>query len=172
VTVAGLGGRSQRMSRPKGEISNFSDLFEALAGWAECLKGIWQSGAALGKSTSSMNSGLDASAQRELVRTGYQVVETPGEADAKLRFMVVYGLGIASAFDNARGVATTVNMELARASDNKRLVFAITNVVKDPEKRALVRTAPYAQWFSDEALLVNQHRLIAEGLTVQAMAGL
>jgi len=51
-------------------------------------------------------------------------------------------------------------------------VFAIANQVKDPQKRALVRSAPYAQWFSDEALLVSQHRLIAEALTVQAMAGL
>jgi hypothetical protein len=46
---------------------------------------------------------IEEQARRELVRKGYQVVETPAQADAKLRFMVVYGLGIASAFNSTRG---------------------------------------------------------------------
>jgi hypothetical protein len=115
---------------------------------------------------------IQEQAQRELVRKGYRIAADPGQADARLRFMVVYGLGVASAFNNARAVSTTVNMELVRASDSKRLVFAIAAVVKDDEKKALIRAAPYEQWFTDENLLVSQHRLIAETLTLQAMEGL
>jgi hypothetical protein len=111
-------------------------------------------------------------ARRELERKGYRVSEDAARSDAKVRFIVYHGLGVASGrVENNRGIAMTVNMEVTRTADGKRILFAIANRVGEPAK-ARVRSAPYAEWFADEALLADQYRVVAEALASQALAGM
>ena len=66
----------------------------------------------------------------------------------------------------------TVNMEMVRSTDDKRLVFAIANQVKEPAKLAKVRFAPYAEWFSNDAMVADQYRTVGEALVSQVLSGL
>jgi hypothetical protein len=115
---------------------------------------------------------LEEQARKELVARGYQVAASPGEADAKLRFVVFHGLGVAGAFSNGRGIAMTVNMSLLRSADDKRLLFGIANQVKDPAKLVQVKAAPYTDWFSNDAMVVEQYRLVSAALVSQVLSGL
>jgi hypothetical protein len=66
----------------------------------------------------------------------------------------------------------TVNMAMVRSADDKRLLFGIANQVKDPARLAQVRSAPYADWFSNDALVLEQYRVVSEALVGQVLSGL
>ena len=65
----------------------------------------------------------------------------------------------------------TVNAEMVRASDGRRLLFAVANQVKNPTTKG-VRLVPYAEWFANDDFVVEQYRLVARLLTGQALEGL
>lgn len=110
-------------------------------------------------------------AARELQSRGYRMAESADASDARLRFTVFHGLGVAGAVSNARGIAMTVNMELVRVPDQKRLVFGIANQV-DAEVRPKTRQEPFDAWFANESLTAEQYRLIAENLVAQSLRGI
>jgi uncharacterized lipoprotein YajG len=58
---------------------------------------------------------LQEQAKKELSAKGYEVVPSASQSDAKLRFVVYHGLGVAGAMSNGRGIAMTVNMEMVRS---------------------------------------------------------
>lgn len=110
-------------------------------------------------------------ASKELQARGYRIVNSPGTADAIVRFTVYYGLGISAVTSNARGVSMTINTELVRNIDGKRLLFSNANLV-DPEVRAKTRHQRYEAWFENEALTVDQYKLVAENLVAQTLRGM
>lgn len=115
---------------------------------------------------------LEQWAKNELTAKGYQLATSPNQSDAKIRFVVYHGLGVAGVLSSDRGISMTVNMEMVRSADDKRLVFAIANQIKDPAKLAKVKFAPYEEWFSNETMVADQYRVVGEALVGQALSGL
>lgn len=111
-------------------------------------------------------------AERELLSKGYRVAPSASSADAILRFTVHHGLGVAATTSNARGVSMMVNMGLYRSNDDKRLLFAVENLITNPAAKSQVRVERFDVWFSNEELTASQYRLIAQSLVSQAMSGL
>ena len=114
---------------------------------------------------------IRAQATQELRRKGYQVTEDASQSDARVRFIVYHGLGVASVLASDRGVAMTVNLEVVRNPGDKRVLFAIANTLDEPERKRL-RTAPAREWFNNDALIVEQYHLVAKALTVKALSGM
>jgi hypothetical protein len=111
-------------------------------------------------------------ARRALEAKGYKVVPNAAGADATVRFVIHHGLGVASVSGPDRGIAMTVNTEVVRLRDNKRLIFAIANQIKDPQAVARVRTARYEDWFTNESLVIEQYRVATKALVEQSLQGL
>ena len=65
----------------------------------------------------------------------------------------------------------TVNAAFVRAGDGKRLAFAIANQVKEAD-RASIRMASYADWLSNDELVVEQYRSVSKALIARALEGL
>lgn len=118
-----------------------------------------------------LSSFITATAQRELQARGYRIAPTPAGADATVRFTVFHGLGASAVTSGARGVAMTVNTEVVRNADGKRLLFQVANQV-DAETRARTRHERYAAWFENEAMTIEQYRLVAAHLVAQSLRGL
>lgn len=115
---------------------------------------------------------LEEQAKKEVVAKGYQLANSAAQSDAKLRFTVYHGLGVAGVLSSDRGISMTVNMEMIHSTDGKRLLFGIANQVKAPAKLAQIRSAPYSDWFSNEALVAEQYQIVGEALVSQVLSGL
>lgn len=114
---------------------------------------------------------IESSAKRELQVRGYRVTDDPSKADARLKLIANHALSVPAGPADGRGIAMTVSAEMVRVADAKRLLFANANQVKDPARQG-VRLVSYAEWFSNDDLVVDQYRLIARLLTAQALEGL
>lgn len=110
-------------------------------------------------------------AQRELVQKGYRVIPDSTAAGARLQLTVNHALSVATGRNDERGLAMTVNADLVRAADGRRLVFAIANQVKEAD-RASIRMASYAEWLSNEELVLEQYRSVSKALIARALEGL
>lgn len=112
-------------------------------------------------------------AKAELERKGYTVVEPGQPSDAKLRIIGSYGIGLVSLVGDDRAIATTLNVQLVRSTDDSVLWRkSALGINADPAQRAKVRTAPFEQWFKDEALVAEQHKLVAGFVTIELLQGL
>ncbi|WP_431323068.1 hypothetical protein [Rhizobium sp. YTU87027] len=110
-------------------------------------------------------------ARQDLIAKGYRVADAASSASAELKINVYHALSVPVGANDGRGIAMTVSAEMVRSSDDKRLMFAGESQIRDSEKKG-VRMAPYAEWFTNDDLLVDQYRLVARLLTAQALAGL
>lgn len=113
---------------------------------------------------------IEAEAMKKLIASGYRVVVDPAQASARLKFVVNHALSIAGSNDK-RGIAMTISAELTRTADDKRMLFAVANAVKDPAAHG-VRLEPYAAWFGNGDLAAEQYKLVARLLTAQVLEGL
>lgn len=112
-------------------------------------------------------------ARAELERKGYRVVDPGQPADARLVIKGSYALGLVSLIGDERGAGTTLNAELVRASDGRSLYRRTAlGVNSDPALKAKIRTAPFDQWFKDEALLADQYKLVPAMVTAEVLQGL
>jgi hypothetical protein len=112
-------------------------------------------------------------AKIELERKGYRVVESGQSSDAKLTIIGNYGIGLISLTGDDRAVATTLNVKLVRSSDGNVLWRkAAFGRNADPAQRAKARVAPFDQWFKDDALVAEQHKLVAGFVTAELLEGL
>lgn len=112
-------------------------------------------------------------AQAELQLKGYQVVQAGQAANARLTIKGGYALGLNSLTGNARAAATTLNLELLDTTTGKSLYRKVVMGLNIPAAdKARLREAPLAQWFSDDALIAEQYRLVPALVTVEGLAGL
>ena len=112
-------------------------------------------------------------ARTELERKGYRVVEPGQPADARLVIKGNYALGLVSLLGDERGAGTTLNAELVRTSDGRSLYRrSALGLNGDPTMKAKIRTAPFDQWFKDEALLAEQYKLVPIMVTAEVLQGL
>lgn len=110
-------------------------------------------------------------AKRELIHKGYRVTPEPAAASARLQLTVNHALSVATGRNEERGLAMTVNAAFVRAGDGKRLAFAIANQVKEAD-RASIRMASYADWLSNDELVIEQYRSVSKALIARALEGL
>jgi hypothetical protein len=110
-------------------------------------------------------------AKQELIQKGYRVTPDSTAAGALLQLTVIHAVSAATGRNDERGLAKTVNAEFVRAADGKRLVFAIANQVRESD-RALIRMASYADWLSNDELVVEQYRVGSKSLIARALEGL
>ena len=114
---------------------------------------------------------VEEQAKRELLQKGYRLSADSASAGARLKLIVNHGLSVATGPNDGRGIAMAVGAELFRVSDGKRLVFGGATQVQDPARRG-IRLAPYAEWLSNDELLVEQYRLVSQALIAHALEGL
>lgn len=109
----------------------------------------------------------------QLEQKGYRVVTGGQAADAKLVGIVnSYGLGVTSLTSEDRGVATTITVQLVRLSDGQ--VVYKTQKLNGSNKALMAKfkAAPPKRWFEDGAMVAEQHKLVLELVTEEAMKGL
>lgn len=112
-------------------------------------------------------------AKSELERKGYRVVGPGQPSDAKLTISGGYGIGLVSLTGDERSAVTPLNVKLTRSSDGTELWRkSAIGINADAKQRAKVRIAPFDQWFKDDALVAEQHKFVAELVTVEVLEGL
>jgi hypothetical protein len=116
---------------------------------------------------------IRSTAKTELERKGYRVVEAGQPSDARLTISGNYALGLASLTGDERGAGTTLTAELVRSADG-RSIYRKTGLGTngDPALKSKLRLAPYEQWFKDEALVAEQHKLVAGLVAAEVLQGL
>ena len=116
---------------------------------------------------------IRGAARTELERKGYRVAEPGQTADARLVIKGTYALGLVSLFGDERAAGATLTAELIRTSDGRSIYRRTAlGMNSDPATKAKLRTAPFDQWFKDEALLAEQYRLVPAMVTVESLQGL
>ena len=105
---------------------------------------------------------IESQAKQDLVAKGYRVTDASSGATAKLKIIVNHALSVPVGANDGRGVAMTVNAEMVRASDGRRLLFTVANQVKDPTTKG-VRLVPYAEWFANDDFVVTTKVAVVSG---------
>lgn len=112
-------------------------------------------------------------AKLELERKGYRIVDAGQPSDAKLQISGNYALGLVSLTGDERGAGTTLNAELLRSKDGRSVYRkAALGLNGDPAQKARIRVAPFEQWFKDDGLVAEQHRLVARMVAAEVLQGL
>lgn len=112
-------------------------------------------------------------AKLELERKGYRVVEAGQPSDAKLTISGNYALGLVSLTGDERAAGTTLNADLLRVKDGRSVYRkSALGLNADPVQKAKIQVAPFEQWFKDDALVAEQHRLVAQMVAVEVLQGL
>jgi hypothetical protein len=116
---------------------------------------------------------INQTARRELQERGFRVVEPGQLSDARLKIQGAYALGLASLpGDPRRRVSTVLYVTLVGADGRNLWGSQAFGFKSDEVYKAKVKFALYDEWFKNEALLAEQHKLSAEMVTVELLKGL
>jgi hypothetical protein len=107
----------------------------------------------------------------QLQQKGYVVVGPGERADAKLVTNASYGLGLTSLFGDERAVTTNIFIQLVRTSDGQMLYRTQNFTGSNKALLTKLKTAPFAKWFEDGALVAEQHKLVAELVATEVVSG-
>lgn len=115
---------------------------------------------------------IHRAARRELEQRGYRVVEPGQPSDARLTIAGSYALALVSLTGQERGAGTMLGADLVSGNGRKLWTGMAYGHKADERFKSKIKVAPYEQWFKDGALVAEQHKLVAEMVTVELLKGL